>query len=591
MSLKRLLALSVLVCGWGSTLLVADRARTAPKFYDDDPIARAVDTQDASKAESREISLAYDALINLFGRPGLAVVERAGDINTIDEVPDSSWFTNRAGTRPLTADEVLRGPNDDRGPAEGKWMVSRKANGVSPGFTISDAAGRRYFVKFDPPGEPELATSAEAVVTRLFYALGYNVPQILIGTLRRENLAIGNDATVRLPNGSRRRMHAGDIDEQLRRAHRNADGSYRVTLGEAIGGKPLEGFFYTGTRPDDPNDVVPHENRRELRGLRVFSAWVNHTDAKAINSLDVLVRQDGRSIVTHYLIDFNATLGSAGIGLRERRDGYEYLAEVGPAMRALPAFGFYVRPWLTIPYPDIKGIGRFESKRFVPEQWRPRVPNPAYVRSRPDDTYWAARKLMALSDDLIRAAVKAGRYSDPRAEQFLADALIERRDKIGRAWLTAVNPVADPALTEDGTLTFRNPAVDYGFAPAPPRYIVAWYRFDNATGESTRLGESNVTAPRATAPADALVRVRPDTTLPGGRGVFVRADISAVQPANPTWSAPVHAYFRRAADGWRLVGFDRMPDAPPMKPGLVGAERRSDLNAGPQRARVPLPAP
>jgi len=558
---KRLLALALLL-GCGS----------APKFYDDDPIARAVDTQDASKAEAREISLTYDAVLNLFVRPGLPVVERAEGINTIDEVPDSSWFTNRAGSRALTAEEVLRGPNADAGPAPGKWMVSRKANGVSPGFTIADPSGRRYFVKFDPPGHPDLGTGAEAVVTRLFYALGYNVPQILISTLRRENLTIAPDATVRLPNGSRRPLKWSDIDEQLGRAHRNPDGSYRVTLGEAIEGKPLEGFFYTGTRSDDPNDVVPHENRRELRGLRVFSAWVNHTDAKAINSLDVLVKQDGRSIVKHYLIDFNATLGSAGIGLRERRDGYEYLSEFGPAMKALPAFGFYIRPWFTIDYPEIKGVGRFESKRFVAEEWRPRVPNPAYVRSRPDDTFWAARKLMALSDDLIRAAVKAGAYSDPRAEQFLAQALIERRDKIGRAWLTAVNPVSDPALAEDGTLTFKNPAVDYGFAPPPPQYLVTWYRFDNTTGESTKLGETSVTPARA--PSGALARVRPDSTLPGGRGVFVRADISAVQPASPSWSAPVQAYFRRAADGWRLVGFDRMPAAPPMRPGLVGAEKR-----------------
>ncbi len=572
MTLKSVLTLCAsLLCA--STLVVADRTRTAPKFYDDDPIARAVDTQDASKAEAREISLTYDALINLFGRPGLQAVERAGDVNTIDEVPDSAWFTNRLGGRPLTVDEVLRGPNDDPGPAPGKWMVSRKGNGVSPGFTISDQNGRRYFVKFDPPGLPELATGAEVVVTRLFHAIGYNVPQVIIGSLRRENLEIGKDSSVRLPNGSRRPLRWSDIDEQLRRAHRNPEGSYRVTLGEAIEGRPLEGFLYTGTRPDDPNDTVPHEDRRELRGLRVFSAWVNHTDAKAINSLDVVVRQGDKSIVRHYLIDFNATLGSAGIGVRERRDGYEYLAEFGPATKALPAFGFYVRPWMTIDYPEIRGIGRFESKRFVPEEWRPRVPNPAYVRSRPDDTYWAARKLMAMSDELIRAAVKAAKFSDPRAEQFLADALIERRDKIGRAWLTNVNPVADPALAEDGTLAFRNPAVDLGFAPAPARYIVTWYRFDNATGQSTRLGESSVAGTRAAAPADALMRVRPDTTLPGGRGAFVRADIAAVQPSFPSWSAPVQAYFRRGPDGWRLVGFDRMPEAPPMKPGLVGAER------------------
>ena len=549
-------------------------ARTAPKFYDDDPVMRVVDTQDASKVAPRELSLVYDAVINLFGRPGLKEVGRAESINTIDEVPDSSWFTNRAGTRPFTTVEMVRGPGDDPGPAPGKWTVSRKGTGVSPGFTITDEQGRRYFIKFDPPGLPELGTSAEVVVTRLFHALGYHVPQVTIGTLRPENLVIAKDATVRVPGGSRRPMRQSDIDEQLHRAERNPDGSYRVSLGEGLAGKPLEGFLYVGTRPDDPNDIIPHENRRELRGLRVFSAWMNHTDAKAINSLDMLVTENGRSYVRHHLIDFNAALGSAGIGLRERRDGYEYLAEYGPAGKALPAFGFYVRPWMTIDYPKLRGIGRFESKRFVPEEWRPRVPNPAYVRSRPDDTFWAARKLMALSDDLIRAAVKAGQYSDPRAEQFLADALIERRDKIGRTWLTAVNPIVDPALADDGALTFLNPAVEYGFAPAPSGYHVSWFRFDNITGESSAAGESSATGTRVTAPASALARLSPDTSRAGGRGVYVRADISASGGAHPSWVAPVRAYFRRAPDGWKLVGFDRMPDAPPMRPGLVGAERK-----------------
>jgi hypothetical protein len=562
----------------GASLLVASYStqasgsRPAPKFYDDDPLMRALDTQDASKAQPREISLMLDAAINLFGRPGLQDVGRAEDVNTIDEVPDSNWFTNRAGTGPMTPDAMYRGPNDDAGPAPGKWRVSRKANGVSPGFTITDERNRRYFIKFDPPGFPELGTGAEAVVTRLFHALGYYVPQATVGTVRRENLVIATDATVRLPNGRIRKMRLSDIDEQLRRAERNKDGSYRVIAAEALPGKSLEGFKYEGTRPDDPNDIVPHENRRELRGLRVFSAWVNHTDAKAINSLDTLITENGRAVVRHHLIDFNATLGSAGIGPRERRDGYEYLAETSPSFKALPALGFSVRPWLTIHYPSYRGIGRFESKRFIPEEWRPRVPNPAYVRSRADDTFWAARKLMAISDDLIRAAVKAGHYTDPEAEDFLVGALIERREKIGRAWLTAVNPIVDPALSGDGVLTFRNIAVDLKFASAPSGYQVTWFQFDNTSGESTALGESTVNETRATAPPPVLARVRPDTTLPGGRGQFVRVDIIATGATIRSWTHPVRVYFRRTQGEWKLVGFDRMPDAPPMRPGLVGAE-------------------
>jgi hypothetical protein len=556
---KRLLAIVPALTA--TALLTASPQRTTPRFYDDDPIARVEDTQDASGVQAREISLYYDAMLNLFGRPGEQMVERAASVNTIDEVPDSSWYTNR--TPPLTADQVLRGPDDDTGPAPGTWVVSRKANGVSPGFTITDSRGRRYFLKFDPPRYPELGTATEAIVTRLFYALGYNVPQSSIGTLRPQDLTIAPDARVRTPTGGRRPMRRSDVDEQLHRAHRSADGTYRVVAGSALPGRAIEGFKYEGTRPDDPNDVVRHEDRRELRGLRVFGAWLNHTDAKAINSLDTVVTEGGRSYVRHHLIDFNAALGSAGIGLRERRDGYEYLSEPRRAAANIPTLGLHPRRWMLIDYPNYKGVGRFESKQFIPEEWRPRVPNPAFVRSRPDDTFWAARKLITLSDDVIRAAVKAGQLSDPNAERFLGDALIERRDKIARAWLTNVNPIVDPVLSAGGSLSFVNAAVQQAGSQPPSGYTAVWNRFDNSSGEVQRLAETTSTTERIQAPEG----------LPSTPGAFVRVDVSATGGA-PSWSLPIHAYFKRTADGWKLVGFDRMPNAKPMRPGLVGAEPR-----------------
>ena len=200
----------------------------------------------------------------------------------------------------------------------------------------------------------------------------------------------------------------------------------------------------SGTRPDDPNDIVPHEHRRELRALRVFAAWTNHVDSKSINSLDTLVTENGRAVVRHHLIDFGSTLGSASVKPRDYDEGHQYIVDGGPTAKGIVAFGFYIPSFHFIDYPDFPSVGHFSAERFDPPKWKPRVPNPAFRRARPDDTFWAARRVMAFTDEMIRAAVRTGRYSDPAAEKHIADTLIARRDAIGRAWLTDVNPVIDP---------------------------------------------------------------------------------------------------------------------------------------------------
>ena len=66
---------------------------------------------------TRGVDLAYDMLENSVYRPGDRVENvRAQNLNTIDEVPDSSWFTNRIGTRQLSIEELVRGPNRRDGP-------------------------------------------------------------------------------------------------------------------------------------------------------------------------------------------------------------------------------------------------------------------------------------------------------------------------------------------------------------------------------------------------------------------------------------------------------------------------------------------
>ena len=48
--------------------------------------------------------------------PASAATFVRSNVNTLDEVPDSSWFTNRLGTRVMTADEVETGPVAGTGP-------------------------------------------------------------------------------------------------------------------------------------------------------------------------------------------------------------------------------------------------------------------------------------------------------------------------------------------------------------------------------------------------------------------------------------------------------------------------------------------
>ena len=90
------------------------------RFLSDDPIAREPDSQDASKVEDRKIDLTIDLAVNMFGRPGDPADDvRARNINSIDEVPDSSWFTNRVVARSLTPEEIAKGPLTGDGPAPG----------------------------------------------------------------------------------------------------------------------------------------------------------------------------------------------------------------------------------------------------------------------------------------------------------------------------------------------------------------------------------------------------------------------------------------------------------------------------------------
>lgn len=522
---------------------------SGPRFFADDPLSREPESRDASGAKPVDIGLLYELSYNLFitgHKP--ASTARAGNVNTIDEVPDSSWFTNRILPRHLSPEALVRGANEGPPPNPERWTIVReKSAGASPGFTAKDANGETWFISFDTPGWEEGATGAMVVATKFFYALGYNQVETFITRVDPAHMTIDPKATTRRPNGKRTPMTQDDVNAVLERCAKSPDGTYRAAAGRLLSGKVLGPFRYEGTRPDDPNDIVDHQDRRELRALRVFGAWTNLSDLKAGNTLDALVEVDGKSVVRHYLQDVGSTFGIGAQGPRDWDDGFEYFYEGDSTLRRLASFGFALSPWQTAHYTVYPAIGRVEADAFDPTTWRPHTPTAAYLALQPDDAFWAARRVAAFDDDLIRALVHTGEFSDMKAEAHLAAMIMQRRDKVARAYLAAVNPIVDARLSERGELNFENAAVWANAAAAPAGYKAVWFQFDNATGQTRRIGDSHAGGLAMTAPG----------TLPSAAGDILQIDVSADGSAPAAWLKPVHLFFRRGAGGWTLVGLDR----------------------------------
>jgi hypothetical protein len=522
----------------------------APKFYPDDPIAVDRDTLlDVGSPRPVELSEAYDFIENTYASPGDARQIRALNVNTLDEVPDSSWFTNRIGSRPMTMAEIARGPDKFEKLEVDEWVaVAGKPTGFQPGFRAIDPKnpGQIYQLEVDSLSNPELATGAEMIGTIIYHALGYNVVDNYLVYVDRARVRIGPNATIKDARG-RRRYTQRDLDDVFRLSARQSDGRYRMLASRFAEGTPVGNFRYFGTRSDDPNDVFPHEHRRELRANRVFAAWLNHDDSRAINTLDMLVTENGKKYIKHYMFDFGSILGSATRFADDPRSGHEYLLEGGPSIKRGASFGLYVSPWQRIDYLDLPpSVGRIQGDYFDPPAWRAEYANRAFLNMRPDDAFWGARRVAAFTDDAIRTAVGRAAYSDPRATDYLTGVLIKRRNAIARVWLNGVNPLVNLSLDAGGTLTFENAAVAAGAATSATGYALSWGRFDNAAGTTERVGsEITVAETRATLPAELA------------RAEYVSVAIRSLHPDHPAWATPLNAYFRRDANGWTTVGLER----------------------------------
>jgi hypothetical protein len=329
--------------------------------------------------------------------------------------------------------------------------------------------------------------------------------------------------------GRKRDIRESDVDEMLAKTPHTAGGRYRGMASLLITGKPIGPFQYQGTRGDDPNDLVPHEHRRDLRALRTFCAWLGHDDSKALNSLDMLTQEGGTPFVKHYLIDFGASLGSASFMANSPRDGNVYLFDWKSSASQFFTFGLYAPKWQHAKYPKIPSAGRFEYEIFDPLTWVGDYPSTAFHNENPSDRLWAARKIKAITDDQIRAMVSTGRYSDPAAAEWVARCLIERRHKILNAFLTGAAGL-DRFEVRDNRL--ESVFIGPGNAPSVK---IQWSIYDNDSGRHQMLpGAASFDLPQV-----------------AGSVEFLMAELSAAKGPS------IRVYVRRADDCYFVVGVER----------------------------------
>ncbi len=417
------------------------------RFANRPPVWEVDDRRDTAEPKTLEWYPTADPFHDSVTRPITYALDfrapaRAGNVNAVGGVPDSTWFVNRIGRGELSPRDVANGPGIDPRPADGPLrVIGGKPAGAAPGLLVEDAQGERFIVKFDFPGRPDLDTGADVVVQRLLWAVGYHVPQDEIMYLTRDRLVADPNGTWKDSLGREHPITERYIDGQLSQVLRSRTGRYRALTSKFLPGKPVGGYSAEGVREDDPNDVVPHEERRDLRGQFVFFGWLGHTDIKRENRLDMWVedpRDPERHFLVHYLLDFGKALGAS----MHPPDGLTASFDWRYALPSMVSLGLVKRPWegYRIEH-GIRGVGLVDSEHFRPDLFRPRTPYMPFARFDAEDALWATEILLRLTPEHIRAAVEAAQYESARVTEYLVKVLIERQRIAARYFLSLSAPL------------------------------------------------------------------------------------------------------------------------------------------------------
>jgi hypothetical protein len=408
----------------------------------------------------------------------------SADVNSMDDVARSTWFV------PRTPDvgAMARGPDSAGPPLAPFTIVPDPPMGLAgASCSIVDSRGLKYEIVIDPADRPEMRTATAAIAARLFWALGYGTLPTFIIRARAEDFWRSEGA-------------ATDVPALLKSGSPPLMGYYRVAAAGWPQGVLLGYAPESGTRGDDPNDVIPHQNRRTMRALAVFANWLELDGLGPSKTVDRYIGAPGEGHVVHFVVGLDEALGAANV---RRASDPPPAVGGGSALTRLITLGLFPNPRPKATQVEMPAVGEL-AEDPDPAAYAPPLPwEPADRLSGPDG-YWAAKRMLALSPTHLALAIAAGSISDPRAQRAIQAALEARRRKIAGYWFERVTPLELVSLIGSKVL-LRDEAVQQGLSQAN----VTDYRVNFIGSAGDRIGGGFTLHPHGS----VMVFTLPDAVL------------------------------------------------------------------------------
>jgi len=160
--------------------------------------------------------------------------------------------------------------------------------------------------------------------------------------------------------------------------------------------------------------------------------------------------------------------------------------------------------------------------------------------------------VVSFSDGDIRAIVETGELTDKIAEGYLIDVLIKRRDKIGRYWLSRINPIDKFTVKNSGGM-LRLSFADLGLENNIFNEIQTYYEFSvYEANEDVLLKNGRVQTPdlsirRSRLPADSSAE----------KPVILRFEIRTHRKDARVSNKPTRVFIALEDSSPRIVGIQR----------------------------------